>query len=415
MAFISDGKKSRTRGCRECVRWAVVVCVATYCWGSAAAQDAEVNSVAVQVVTSDLPWLSEVATLQDVCTPSGISVVQDQGGREVRHNSQEPKWLRVHLILTSDLPGSSWKVDVVGHSGSVADTINAEELRSAGAEGIWSRPIPEMAFSIRVRSDQSLNGLGLCADKYSYQQLGIEGKFVIHNHDDRKDLVQTYGTRHRYYKYGIPIAIVFFQDIASGKDTNCTGFLLAATILITNNHCISDRKQLRNASAVFFYETGGKPIQVQITEILAQSPQDKLDYTVLRLAQNSGPAVSYSSTGLPESSQDGQPLRFILIQHPNNRLKLIAVKKCSLQSRTVAGRGSDFFHLCDSSEGSSGSPVMVEATGVVVGLHHMGATDPSAKNDYHNMAVSIAAILGDISSQNKQAYDEIKGSSQGAK
>ena len=102
--------------------------------------------------------------------------------------------------------------------------------------------------------------------------------------------------------------------------------------------------------------------------------------------------------------------RLILIQHPDRQPKTIAVKNCVVQLPDFIGRKdgvkTDFLHACDSEGGSSGSPIMDESTGEVVGLHHLAFFD-SKIMDYHNLGVKMAQILDALKTDKPALLDEI--------
>ena len=68
-------------------------------------------------------------------------------------------------------------------------------------------------------------------------------------------------------------------------------------------------------------------------------------------------------------------------------------------------RPDDFYHLCDTEGGESGSPVIDAATGRVVGLHYYGITGTS--NNGRNLAVNINAILDYIRLKDNSVYQQI--------
>lgn len=317
------------------------------------------------------------------------------------HSPTPTKFLRLHLVATDLGVEVPWVIVVRDDNGKELDSIRAADFSSEnGHLGTWSELIDGRDVQVELRSSVEPTELQMRIDAYNLEDFKEAQKAVVGT-DDRVDLVKQYGRDSEFYRWSKPIAALFFQTPA-GAETNCTAFLLTPSLLLTNQHCISDKSQLRHARAVFGYEHEGKGETYHLNELVATDVD--LDFTLLRLES---PASGWFNTVV--DSKDvvrSEPL--ILIQHPAGKPKQISVKKCEIElADTIGVKGlTDFYHLCDSSSGASAAPVMVRSSGKVVGLHHFGRRDP-AKNDNHNLGVKIKLIIEKVKSANPLAYEEI--------
>jgi Trypsin-like peptidase domain len=178
-----------------------------------------------------------------------------------------------------------------------------------------------------------------------------------------------------------------------GTKTNCSGFAITTTEVITNYHCLSDPKQLRYVKIGFSYENGVPQYLSRKVIRFASVPSKGLDYSVLEL--DHPVSDDFVSTIRTTPVAGGEAL--ILMQHPDGLKKMIVTNGCVVSAQiapdTVVA-GSDYSHKCDSTDGSSGSPLM-DAKGYVVGLHHLEQYDDKSKS-YYNMAVNMSNLLGDL-------------------
>jgi hypothetical protein len=162
---------------------------------------------------------------------------------------------------------------------------------------------------------------------------------------------------------------------------------------MTNHHCIYLESQLRTAYVAFGYETGEATPESLHIRVL-EATDGPLDYSLLRIdAPPAGIAPVKLSAGAVHSGQT-----LVLIQHPNYLPKQLS-RNCGVETESTVGAQeglySDFFHMCSSEGGASGSPLMDAASGRVVGLHHAGKWKDDAKA-YHNLGVKIPLILKNL-------------------
>ena len=273
----------------------------------------------------------------------------------------------------------------------------------------WTSMISGSHARLELYADGDLGFMSVQIERCNYEFSQAVPKAIVGD-DDRQDLVRSYGRQHRYYGWSQSIAFILFQKL-QGDDTNCTGFLVAPTILVTNHHCISEKRQLRTSLVQFGFESQplAAPVRARFKEILYSN--DGLDFTLLRLtAAPAGIVPARMDETPPHENQ-----RLVLIQHPERQPKTIAVKNCVVQTPDVVGAKpgvkTDFYHACDSAGGSSGSPIIDEATGAVVGLHHFALFDAKIM-DYHNLGVRVREILQALQAERRDLFDEITSAQQ---
>jgi V8-like Glu-specific endopeptidase len=154
-------------------------------------------------------------------------------------------------------------------------------------------------------------------------------------------------------------------------EATCTGFLLEANVLMTNEHCINTPEKAQSLVAEFGYDVPGARVErfkgVAIVDVNAS-----LDYSLVRLDGRPGDKWGVLTFN-PTAAASGRQL--VIIEHPQGGYKKVSLEHCDVDSVGKKGAGSDstdFAHGCDTLGGSSGSPVIDLETHAVVGLHHFG-------------------------------------------
>jgi V8-like Glu-specific endopeptidase len=174
-----------------------------------------------------------------------------------------------------------------------------------------------------------------------------------------------------------------------------TGFLVAPSLMMTNNHVIQAKEQAVNAVIEFDYQQDG-------TGKLLPAVRYSLDTGVFR----TNPGLDYTLVGVkPEPPKpplsvwghlrlnphaDPVPTEHVsIIQHPNGGLKQIVLTA----NWVVESRPPLLHYTTDTMAGSSGSPVLND-TWHVIAIHH--AVVSAAEDDqYVNEGVLMSAIKAD--------------------
>ncbi|WP_082393028.1 trypsin-like peptidase domain-containing protein [Nocardia arizonensis] len=186
-----------------------------------------------------------------------------------------------------------------------------------------------------------------------------------------------------------------------------TGFLVARTLVMTNNHVIPDATTAVRSEYAFNYQIDRHHREMPGT-IYAAEPDGQfytnrqLDITVVELhgADDIRPLKLR-----PQRAVRGQ--RVNIIQHPGGHYK-----KISMQNNFVAYADERLIQYTTSTEpGSSGSPVFDNAF-EVIGVHHAGGmlAEPGSTERYlRNEGISAVAILADLAAHAPRLAATITG------
>ena len=179
------------------------------------------------------------------------------------------------------------------------------------------------------------------------------------------------------------VARVAIRDTAGRLRGWGTGFLIAPSVLLTNNHVLPDEDTARRSDLNFEFEIDidGAPLN-QVTHALAPDrlffTSRELDFTVVGvqpLPQNGDHPLSQYGF-IPLVSRVGKVAEgewLTIVQHPNGERKQVCVRENKLLKRA----DDVLWYSTDTLGGSSGSPVF-NNDWYVVALHHSGV--PEEKN-----------------------------------
>jgi S1-C subfamily serine protease len=374
-------------------------CVVVALWATAAwvghAQTAVGASEAVkpsQIVfdSSVLPDLSATTYIKDACSPADW---HDQNPGKVRWKYSYSKhdgveWIRPHIKVDSAASGA-WKVQISPSKGSTIGVQTFEPADLASSDGWVDRVSGDYVLVELVSDDRVM--VQVCLDRVNTpsQAVNARAKAYTGNKPRTEMLLPT----NQFYGFRKPVGILWLQKTAGGE-SNCTAFALTSKYIVTNYHCVSQKSQLKYLQVAFAYEFGSTAtLGRHVVTSFPVPPSKDLDYAVLKVTEDL--PLDYVSTVDTSGVAEDQPL--ILMQHPLASKKMIVTDGCVVHGTTADNTpvpGSDFFHLCDSTDGSSGSPVM-NRDGKVVGLHHIGRP-VSGPIHYYNLALKISILLCDI-------------------
>lgn len=201
----------------------------------------------------------------------------------------------------------------------------------------------------------------------------------------------------------------------------CTAWRVGAdNRMFTNNHCMSTQSKVSSSEVWFNYQMsqcgGGqktKTVKVSGDKMLktSRSSSSSLDYTLFTVKDFSS-IKSFSYLGLavrePKQNED-----IYIAQHGAGKPKELSIEddqnqrnRCQVDKPTSSK--SNLGYKCDTTGGSSGSPVLVNNGHKVIGLHHWGGC-PSGTNS----AAKIKDIWPEVAEffNNKIPADGVGGGS----
>ena len=175
---------------------------------------------------------------------------------------------------------------------------------------------------------------------------------------------------------GDPLAVgrLFRND-----DYKCTAFHVGNGVVLTAGHCVPyechvDGAQPATSLSIKWSAPEGVPARVSaVTRVLSCVRSYSLDYAVLRVSDPPREWLSLEANWkIPQAK--GVPL--FMITYPDKDT-LSIVDGCSSQNFSGSHLISDynFIHSCSVSPHSSGSPILLEGSRLVVGIHQGGIGD----------------------------------------
>jgi V8-like Glu-specific endopeptidase len=333
-----------------------------------------------------------------VSTPqAGSGVVWS---RKITHSTAVPA-VRVHVEVRHGRPAADWRIRIRDLAGQEVETWvgGSAPLTSSG---FWSGEVRGRGAEVELVTDTDAQGLEIAIDQYAFRVISGFAQSIT-GLDQRIPIRRA---PQDVRSWAPPIARLSF--IRDGEQFVCTGFLVTATLLLTNEHCLGTEPAALSALVEFGFDTvDAVPTTFRVSKLEAASVP--LDYALVRLAQtpNGFGRVKFAAGGATEDEA------LVIIEHPAGEFKQASIDDCKVKSVTRPGTGdgpTDFGHLCDTLGGSSGSPVLDRQTGGLVGLHHLGI--PAGAVDPVNQAVHIGQVLDDLKTRVPAVHAEIVSQNQ---
>jgi V8-like Glu-specific endopeptidase len=306
--------------------------------------------------------------------------------------------LRVHVRLDPAVPAApGWRLQFRTLDGDVVEEV-AGDSPLVRAEGYWSDTIPGRGSIVDLVGTVGPDP-HLAVDAYAYSE-GRSVPSAIHGPDGRQAIRKALPD---LQAHAGPIGRL--RTMTRRGEAFCSGFLVSASLLMTNHHCVADEAEARSTVVELGYDSyTSSPTRHRVAAV--EATDAGLDFAVLRLTP--APEARWGRLTLASTGEvtDREPLA--IIQHPGGEPKQVSVDGCVVSGVARTGSGgalSDFGHECDTLGGSSGSPVLDPATGQVVGLHHLGFDEDD--RDPVNQAVRIGLIVESLRASKPLLHGEI--------
>lgn len=287
------------------------------------------------------------------------------------------------------------------------DLDNTEVLRIPGAKlaahtDYWTESIFRGFLIVHVEtSDGEVpEGLKFVLSEAVVDHTEVAAEDVTEPNDMEWAAIAFRGMRNGrkvYYDRGQSTAILRF--ITDGGEQQCSGFMISPNELMTNAHCVHNARICRTTKATFGYQqsTSLRPLDGEQVNCVSMKAVDRdLDFAVVVLEGTPGATDKWGHLVLSAQRPKAGDALYI-IHYPGNVRMKATWNDCRLERPDAGGLNpalkSDFGHICDTDGGSSGAPIISQATNEVTGLHHFGFTECEANWSTQNRGVYMDLIL----------------------
>ena len=223
--------------------------------------------------------------------------------------------------------------------------------------------------------------------------------------------LDSYRAQDRFRRIALPVGrldLLVAGPLGAGV-ANCTASIISARHIITNAHCFPEgRGTVKQASLLMdFYsedkETTAKRFEVKVVPV---ERNVELDFAIAEVSGN--PSATFGRIALePRDPEPGESL--LIIHHPMGMPKHMTRGGCRAHA-PVSVQGTDIRHRCDTLPGSSGSPILSEGSGRMLGLHYGGSPNPGPNTwnfgkRLSEISASSNAIAAALADQRKREED----------
>lgn len=353
--------------------------------------------------------LSSLTAIDNTCLWSSpeesIYYANNEYIKKISSSNVDAKFVRFHFNSFKNID-NNWSIIILDNNGSKTNYDKSDLVNIDGNYEIWTSRVTGHEGNIQIKIDPMFisEPMTFTVSSCSYESLEVESLSYFSDPPDLLDITDEIIPKPIKLIANSIILITFVTE--NGIDKSCTGFLIAKSHIITNEHCVRSPFFMSTAKIDFRHQTNNS--ETQITDILkVYEPNKDLDYAILKIKDdfNNSPLILANINEYKELI--GVLSKPYLLQHPGGDVKQIAINKCEILGEPVKGVtiiDSDIPHVCDAIGGSSGSPLLIG--GEVVALHHWGK---SKKTNYkYNSAVRIDKIIQSIRKDFSNIHDNIK-------
>jgi len=273
------------------------------------------------------------------------------------------------------------------------DSEVAYPLNEVANDGLWTGIVLGGAVTVSVMGGARPDGLTLIVDQAAIQA-EVGAQYSVWGGTDESKPINDSAVPAAMRELARPVAKLVFQS--EGRSRTCTGFLVGANKLLTNEHCVHNTEACRSMSAIFGYVVGADDVpqvgkQYRCTHYDSSLSNAGLDATIIPLSGTPGTDYGIVQNIVTDLSKNES---LAIFQYPGGKPEKVSYVNCAVMAVPVEGRvaDADFTHSCDTAGGSSGSPIF-DAAGELVGLHHFGFKDEGGDSTWtDNRGVRMAKL-----------------------
>ncbi len=329
-----------------------------------------------------LPVEAKTRTIQQKVVVKNDGSIGKVWSGIIAHTSNT-KYIALHFSSFDTKPEGVWKILIKDMEGNLRLAYDSNNLFSSEEEikhlQFWTDDITAQSVLVELVVEQPSN-IKFEIDRYLYEEAEVAVKSLMKPKESKIIDISNFREIDKYYKPAKSVAKLSIYTRANRYP--CTGFVVAPFTILTNDHCLPDRNaDLDEIWAVFGYETG-LPVKETVRCSTVASRNYPLDLAVLKCTKD--PSPRWGLLVMSSASNVSLEEELFIVQHPDGKVKSIALQDCKAASSAIFGRAAnsnknsppylspqDFRHTCDTIGGSSGSPVL-NSNGEVVGVHHYG-------------------------------------------
>jgi len=331
-------------------------------------------------------------------------------------------YIKVHFLALDLVPGDY--VTVSDPTGTEVYTYPGSDYTTDGSEGFWAisivsdtavielhsgeedGPSAESEYYEKALAGAALHELGVVIDKYARgyppEEIleRIERTESTCGANQRTDVVCYQSSHPTEYTRSHAVARLLINSTYL-----CTGWRASSqNRVFTNEHCVTSQSDVNGTEVWFNYQrltcgSGDAATPTIVTGNTLLTDDYTLDFALFTVNSFS----SISSFGYLELDVRTPVLdeEIYIPQHGAGNPKEFGIESdmntgnvCRIDDAIADGRGSntDTGYYCDTTGGSSGSPVLARSSHQVIGLHHWGTGGAPCDSSTMNQGVRIDQI-----------------------